>query len=63
MKDNVSIPETRNRGNNITKAIPCELHIYWDDDVTIECRKFKSISSAERYVKNEGITNYLIERL
>lgn len=45
------------------KSIPCELHIYWDDDVTIECRKFKSISSAERYVKNEGITNYLIERL
>ena len=45
------------------KAIPCKLHIYLDDNVTIEYRKFKSISSAERYVKNEGIINYLIERL
>lgn len=36
------------------KAIPCELHIYWNDGVTIECRKFPSILSAKRYVKNEG---------
>ena len=45
------------------KAIPCELHIYWNDGVTIECRKFPSILSAKRYVKNEGIKNYSIERL
>ena len=45
------------------KAIPCELHIYWNDGVTIECRKFPSILSAKRYVKNEGIKNYNIERL
>ena len=45
------------------KAIPCKLHIYWNDNVTIEYRKFKSISSAKRYVKGEWITNYFIERL
>ena len=45
------------------KAIPCELHIYWDDGVTIECRKFPSMLSAKRYVKNEGIKKYTIERL
>ena len=62
-KDNVSIPETRNRRNRRMKAIPCELHIYWDDGVTIECRKFPSMLSAKRYANNEGIKNYTIERL
>ena len=62
-KNNVSIPETRNRRNRRMKAIPCELHIYWNDGVTIECRKFPSILSAKRYVKNEGIKKYSIERL
>lgn len=45
------------------KATSCKLHIYWGDGVTIECRKFQSISFAKKYVKNNGIKNYTIERL
>lgn len=41
-----------------------ELHIYWDDGVTIECRYFNTKKKdAMEYVKNNGITNYqLIKR-
>ena len=37
------------------------LHIYWDDDVTIECRYFQSKKDALEYVKNNGISNYKID--
>ena len=38
-----------------------ELHIYWDDNVTIECRYFYSKKAAKRYVKENGIINYKID--
>ena len=37
------------------------LHIYWDDDVTIECRYFQSKKAAEKYVDDNGVTNYIID--
>lgn len=39
-----------------------ELHIYWDDDVTVECRYFPTKNKAEEYAKTNGIGNYLITR-
>lgn len=39
----------------------CTLHIYWDDGVTIECRYFNTKNAAIGYVKNNGITNYIID--
>ena len=38
-----------------------ELHIYWDDNVTIECRYFDTEKEAEWYVKEHGIENYKID--
>ena len=38
-----------------------ELHIYWNDGVTIECRYFNTKKAAMEYVKHNGITNYLID--
>jgi len=43
------------------KPIRTTLKIYWDDDVTVEERYFKSIRQAMRYVKDNGITNYQLE--
>lgn len=37
------------------------LHIYWDDDVTIECRYFPTKKAAEKYAKDNGCTNYKID--
>ncbi len=37
------------------------LHIYWDDDVTIEQREFPSKKAAESYVKDNGIVDYMID--
>lgn len=45
------------------KPIKSELKIYWDDDVTIECRYFPSIRQAKNYVKTNGISNYKIVKL
>lgn len=45
------------------KPIKSELKIYWDDDVTIECRYFPSIRQAKSYVKTNGISNYKIVKL
>ena len=42
------------------KPIKSELKIYWDDDVTIECRYFPSIRQAKSYAKTNGISNYKI---
>ena len=36
------------------------LHIYWDDDVTIECRYFQTEKQAMKYVKRHGIIKYRI---
>ena len=41
--------------NNIT------LHIYWDDDVTVELRYFPTKKAAENYATNNGCNNYLID--
>lgn len=43
------------------KAIKSTLKIYWEDDVTVELRYFPSISQAKKYVKTNGIANYIIE--
>lgn len=43
------------------KPIQCTLKIYWDDNVTIENRYFKSIRKAKKYIKNNGIVKYNIE--
>ena len=45
------------------KPIKSELKIYWDDDVTIECRYFPSIRQAKNYAKTNGIRNYKIVKL
>ena len=37
-----------------------ELHIYWDDGVTIESRYFDTTKDAESYAKANGIVNYKI---
>ena len=39
-----------------------ELHIYWEDDVTIECRYFKTKKEAMKYVKDNGIEKYRITK-
>ena len=46
---------------NIMRGGKVELHIYWDDNVTIECRYFDTKRSAKRYVKENGIINYKID--
>lgn len=42
------------------KPIKTELHIEWDDDVTVEIRYFPSIRSAKKYIKRNGLTNYTL---
>ena len=37
------------------------LHIYWDDDVTIEWRYFPTKEAAKKYAKSRGVTNYMID--
>lgn len=37
------------------------LHIYWDDDVTIECRYFWSRKEAKAYAEQNGVENYKID--
>ena len=37
------------------------LHIYWDDDVTVECRDFPSKKAAKKYAKDNGCINYKID--
>jgi hypothetical protein len=37
------------------------LHIYWDDDVTIELRYFSSEKAAKKYAKDNGCVNYMID--
>lgn len=39
-----------------------ELHIYWEDGVTIECRYFLTEKMAEKYAKDNGISNYRITK-
>lgn len=39
-----------------------ELHIYWEDGVTIECRYFSKKKDAKAYAKQEGIVNYKITK-
>lgn len=38
------------------------LHIYWDDDITIECRYFETMKDAEQFANNNGIENYAITK-
>ena len=38
----------------------CELKIYWEDGVTIECRYFPSKKDAKKYAKDNGVVNYRI---
>ena len=44
------------------KPIKSILKIYWKDNVTVEKRYFPSISLAKKYVKQNRIVNYKIER-
>lgn len=44
------------------KPIKTELHIYWDDDMTIEIRYFRSISLAKAFVKRNGVGKHKIYR-
>ena len=39
------------------------LHIYWDDDVTIECRYFRTKKEAKQYAIDNGIpkSKYIID--
>lgn len=39
-----------------------ELHEYWEDGVTIECRYFLKKKDAEKYVTDNGIKNYRITK-
>lgn len=39
----------------------CTLHIYWDDDVTVELRYFPSDKAAKKYAKDNGCVNYMID--
>ena len=38
------------------------LHIYWDDDITVELRYFKERKEAEKYAQTNGISNYQITK-
>lgn len=44
------------------KPIKSILKIYWQDNVTVEERYFSSITLAKKYVKQNRIVNYQIER-
>lgn len=44
------------------KPIKSILKIYWQDNVTVEERYFPSTSLAKKYVKQNRILNYKIER-
>ena len=37
------------------------LHIYWEDGVTIEYRYFHTEKAAEKYAKDNGIVDYMID--
>ena len=37
------------------------LHIYWDDDATIELRYFPTEKAAKEYAEANGCTNYMID--
>lgn len=37
------------------------LHIYWDDDITVELRYFPSEDRAKQYAKRKGIVDYMID--
>jgi hypothetical protein len=43
------------------KTMKHTLHIYWDDNVTVELRYFDTIEDAEQYVNDNGITSYEID--
>jgi hypothetical protein len=43
------------------KPIRTELHIEWDDGVTIEVRYFPSIRKTKKYIKQNGVIKYRIE--
>lgn len=38
------------------------LHIYWDDDVTVELRDFPSEKAAKKYAEDNGCVNYMIDQ-
>jgi hypothetical protein len=38
------------------------LHIYWDDDCTVEYRYFPKRKDAVDYVKSNGISDYAITK-
>lgn len=40
-----------------------ELKHYWEDGVTIECRYFSSKEQAEKFAKDNGYCEYVIESL
>ena len=44
------------------KPIKSILKIYWQDNVTVEERYFPSTSLAKKYVEQNRIVNYKIER-
>ena len=44
------------------KPIKSILKIYWQDNVTVEEKYFPSISLDKKYVKQNRIVNYKIER-
>jgi hypothetical protein len=44
------------------KPIRTELHIDWDDGVTVEVRYFPSIRKTKEYIKQNGVINYRIEK-
>jgi hypothetical protein len=43
------------------KPIRTELHIEWDDGITVEVRDFPSIRKTKKYIKQRGVINYRTE--
>ena len=42
------------------KPIKTELHIEWDDNVTVEIRYFPSIRQAKKYIKSNRPNKYTL---
>lgn len=39
-----------------------ELKNYWEDGITVECRYFPTQDEAEKFAKDNGYDNYVIEK-
>lgn len=39
-----------------------ELKNYWEDGITVECRYFPTHEDAEKFAKDNGYDNYVIEK-